>query len=672
MRGITLVAPLVFGEHRDAASVRRFESYYRNTPPLGPLTLAAGLRRRGIGVSLLDTSRAYADHILGGSPAADFPAAVADQLASSPSEVFGFSTMCDSYPGTIAMARRLRALRPDAFILFGGPQATATAEETVGAFPFVDAVFRGEAEPAFDFLPSLLSHPEKVPGLVFRRSPGELGFGPSPGCAEVDELPDPAYDLWLEGPLGQVPIEAGRGCPFACRFCSTSSFFQRRFRLRSAERLVAQARRMVVLSKARSVVLLHDHMAVDEARLAELADRWQSDPVLAKVPWLCSARLDSLTDGVVATLERGGCQRVFVGIETGSQRMQRVVGKRLNLAESERALDALGRARIGCTVSFILGYPEETGEDLAATLDCYARTLARPNCRPQVALLSPLGGSGYAEEFRDRLQWDGRASPLLGQLDGLGAEEEALVRSWPGLFSAHHALPLEHLRRERVLATVLFLRYGANRFRFLLLALSRTTGGLPGLLDRWLDGRWKDDRYLTHRFYGTPAFVQEFLSFAGGLCASGARGNSAPALRMLEACYRRAEVLHMSGRRAAGDLSPPAPGETLQTSSVVLPVDYSLAEVLRAVVGQGLFDDIVPRQSVVVVNRGDEQGPRFHEPNAFQRALLLAFLTPSTLAAQGDRLAERLAPMLPADIPLEAAIHHAVSQLAEGGLLVRV
>ena len=62
------------------------------------------------------------------------------------STLYGFSSICSSYPLTIRIARVLKMLRPESTILLGGPQASVVDMQTLAAFPFVDLVLRGEAE----------------------------------------------------------------------------------------------------------------------------------------------------------------------------------------------------------------------------------------------------------------------------------------------------------------------------------------------------------------------------------------------------------------------------------------------------------------------------------------------------------------------------------------------
>src|SRR5205807_8106430 len=76
----------------------------------------------------------------------------ADRLAFLDADLYGFSTICNSYPVTVQIAEQLKRLRPGSVVLFGGPQASVVDVTSLRHFPFVDFILRGEADcslPAF-------------------------------------------------------------------------------------------------------------------------------------------------------------------------------------------------------------------------------------------------------------------------------------------------------------------------------------------------------------------------------------------------------------------------------------------------------------------------------------------------------------------------------------------
>src|SRR5215467_6370894 len=117
-------------------------------PQLGILSLAAVLEARGSSPEIVDLNRTYfqlADSA-GITGLDDFAEVAAFAVAAKHADVCGFTSICSSYPLTIRIAKAVKAIRPECFMLFGGPQASVVDTETLAAFPFVDFILRGEAE----------------------------------------------------------------------------------------------------------------------------------------------------------------------------------------------------------------------------------------------------------------------------------------------------------------------------------------------------------------------------------------------------------------------------------------------------------------------------------------------------------------------------------------------
>jgi radical SAM superfamily enzyme YgiQ (UPF0313 family) len=226
-----------FGEETEIHS----EAVRRITlePQLGILSLAAVLEVHGACPQIIDLNRTYfqlADSDTSFN-SGDFAEAAASTIAGMHADVFGFASICSSYPLTVRIAQAVKAQRPDCTIVFGGPQASVVDIQTLAAFPFVDLVLRGEAEESLPFLLDQLAGRqslESVPGLTYRAAGEPRRNANAPVIRDLDLLPSPAYHLTGELHGAQrAALEMGRGCPFECTFCSTNDFFRRNFRLRS-------------------------------------------------------------------------------------------------------------------------------------------------------------------------------------------------------------------------------------------------------------------------------------------------------------------------------------------------------------------------------------------------------------------------------------------------------
>ena len=120
-----ITAPIVteFADPEEIAS--QAVSQTARDPQLGVLSLAATLESSGEPVWIVDLNKLYMESAAAyGSPALDFGELAAETIAINECSVFGFSSICSSYPLTIRIAKALKNLRPESTILLGGPQAS--------------------------------------------------------------------------------------------------------------------------------------------------------------------------------------------------------------------------------------------------------------------------------------------------------------------------------------------------------------------------------------------------------------------------------------------------------------------------------------------------------------------------------------------------------------------
>jgi radical SAM superfamily enzyme YgiQ (UPF0313 family) len=491
---------------RDPAGQPRRSLAQAARPPIGILTLASVLQGSGIEQSVIDLNRVPQDGGL-------FPNAV-DALRLCGADIFGFGTIAGSFPLTLRLAQEVRLIRPNSFVILGGPQATALDVEILEAFPFIDLVVRGEAEAALPLVLESLGNPQRlshIPGITFHNA-GVVVCTPMPSTLpDLDALPDPAFEFWpgLEK-LDSAPLEIGRGCPFSCSFCSTSTFFRRRFRLKSPGRVLSQMRRIRDLFGVESFSLIHDAFTVDRARVLAFCEALEASSDHFR--WACSARTDCLDEELLARMAGAGCSGIFLGIETGSARLQESIHKCLDLDEARAAVRRANGHGIKTSVSMITGFPDETWEDVRASVDFLCDSLCFDKVAPQFHLLAPLGGTEIHKEFGDRLQWDGIFSDMAAGGWEKDPENQRLVREHPDVFPDLFAVPTTYLCRERLMELRSFFVCGVRRFRWLMIALHQYEGGLLDVFHHWRITR-NPFKVPDPEYYDSAIFSREFLAF---------------------------------------------------------------------------------------------------------------------------------------------------------------
>jgi hypothetical protein len=219
-------------------------------------------------------------------------------------------------------------------------------------------------------------------------------------------------------------------------------------------------------------------------------------------------------------MARAGCNGIFFGVETGSSRMQRIIGKDLDLAEARRAVEIADRLGMDNTVSMITGFPEETEDDQRQTLGVLMHAMRHRNAVPQLNLLAPLAGTPVHEQYRDRLVLEEIGSrlscPGLNQSD----PDRELIRRHPAIFPNFYLLPTAHLDRAELQELAEFLPAGRKKLRWLLAAIHRRR---PDFLELFRE--WRRHRIVLHPsmtgsglrlYYTRGSWSEDFVAFVRG------------------------------------------------------------------------------------------------------------------------------------------------------------
>ena len=379
-------------------------------PPLGALYAAALLRERGFEVALFDSMLAGSEQEWAEALDRHRP-----RFAVIYEDNFNYLTkMCllrmrEAAFAMIAMARE-RGCR----VVVGGSDATDFAEEYLrrGA----EVVLLGEGEESLAEVLEILSGRserglQEVKGIAFEDPAAPGGYRRSerrPVIQDLDALPLPAWDLvdveryrsiWLER-HGRFSLNMAttRGCPYHCNWCAKPLWGQR-YHVRSPEHVVGELAMLVERYRPDHIWFMDDIMGLKPSwfpRFAELVEQ-----AGIRIRFKCLTRPDLLLrDGRIDAMRRAGCEVVWIGAESGSQKILDAMEKGTTvgqIAEATRRLHAAG-IKVGFFLQF--GYPGETREDVERTLQMVR------DCRPDDVGMSvsyPLPGTPFHERVREQL-----------------------------------------------------------------------------------------------------------------------------------------------------------------------------------------------------------------------------------------------------------------------------
>jgi radical SAM superfamily enzyme YgiQ (UPF0313 family) len=316
-------------------------------------------------------------------------------LAAKEPDVIGISLLHANRWGAIEVARMAKRILTGAKVILGGVGATFLWEHLLTHVPEVDFIVMGEGERTF---PELLAHVERgtavgieqLPGIAFRQGGRPYRTPPAEPVEDLDRLPDPARHFTFQH------VASSRGCPGKCRFCGSPQFWGPKVRFHSPEYFVHQ----LELLKARGVSFFFvsdDTFTLKKDRVIHICREILRRRL--EITWVAISRVDTVDDEVLSWMRRAGCIQVSYGIESGSQKIRRSLGKNIRKADIKRAFALTTKYGMLARAYFIYGCPGETWETIRETLDLIREI------RPLSVIfyiLDVFPGTRLYEEYRRR------------------------------------------------------------------------------------------------------------------------------------------------------------------------------------------------------------------------------------------------------------------------------
>lgn len=340
-------------------------------PPIGLGYLAASLRKSDHEVSILDcikngiNRKGYADYVKQNMP-----------------DMVGVNSWSSSINEVKEILDTTKSLNSMITTVVGGPHPSAVPLEAVSFFTSVDYGFKGEAEIGLPKLADLLTkkyyiEKENIPGLLWKD--GEHWKENKQVCWEA--LDDFDYLAWdLIGPEEYIkagtivsgktaPIITTRGCPYLCTFCSPHIISGRKVRYRSTYHIIQELKTLKSQHGITRIAIMDENFTFNRRHAVDLCRGIISENIALKFFLPNGIRLDTLDEEILVLMKNAGfLPSVAVGIESGSERVLKMIKKNLRkeiIREKILLMRKLGFRPIGY---FILGFPSETKAEMYETL----------------------------------------------------------------------------------------------------------------------------------------------------------------------------------------------------------------------------------------------------------------------------------------------------------------
>jgi radical SAM superfamily enzyme YgiQ (UPF0313 family) len=376
--------------HADAKELQIMKPY----APLGILYLSSHLRAKGFDVEIYDStfgSREELFQILNDGP----PAALG---------IYANLMTRGNAIDAIAVARAAGWR-----VIVGGPEPSNYAEEYLDAG--ADVVIPGEAEIAVEQLMATAFDSAAWPtvdGIVFRDAAGHVvRNSAAPLLPNLDAQPWPDREridiprymkTWREyHGKSSISLITARGCPYKCNWCS-HSVYGHTHRRRSPLAVADEVEWLLERYEPDMLWIADDVFTIHHGWIFEYAAELKRRRI--RIPFECITRADRVNERIAATLKELGCMRVWIGSESGSQRILNAMERGVTVEQVQRAVGLCKANGIETGMFLMWGYDGEDLSDVEATVDHLKQ------CRPDVFFTTvsyPIKGTPYFEKVAQRL-----------------------------------------------------------------------------------------------------------------------------------------------------------------------------------------------------------------------------------------------------------------------------
>ncbi len=297
---------------------------------------------------------------------------------------------------------------PNCRLIIGGPDIRYNLENYLNA-GFEFAVI-GEGEQTMLDLCETIANKgdvEQVQSVAFLKDGQVFETSERTKIKEIGELPFPdrgAIDMEKYLEVWQkhhgkrtLSISTQRGCPYTCKWCSTAVYGQS-YRRNPAARVVEEILELKEKYQVEALWFVDDVFTVSHKWIAELHAQFANANL--KIDFECITRAERLNVEVLTHLKEMGCFRIWIGAESGSQRIIDKMDRRVNIEKVQETIQLAQKLGMEAGTFIMVGYPEETHEDILATM----RHIER--CNPSILTLTkayPIKGTDLYSEVESKI-----------------------------------------------------------------------------------------------------------------------------------------------------------------------------------------------------------------------------------------------------------------------------
>ena len=354
------------------AMIKAIEKVFTFSEPLGIAYLASVLKQEGCDVDVLDC-------IAEGYKSGDLKSF----LSHNSYDVIGIAAYTPDWYITKRNLPMIKKIQPAAKIIIGGPHVNSMVRAGLGANLFEgidtpDIAIYGEGEQTLLEVVRAISDkkgPDSINGILWKDSSGNVRVNsPRSFIKDIDTIPFPALELLPLSKYKRTPssykrapvrsLLTARGCPYSCIFCDRGAF-DASVRKRSVDNVMRETDILVKRFKTRELRIWDDVFTMDESFTIQICSELKKYNLI----WSCNGRINMIGPSVLKSMKEAGCWAVDFGIESGNDRILKVINKRFTVKKAAEAIKMVKRAGMEVRAFFILGFPEETPGTIKDTIN---------------------------------------------------------------------------------------------------------------------------------------------------------------------------------------------------------------------------------------------------------------------------------------------------------------
>lgn len=327
-------------------------------PPLGLMKIAAIPLIKGLQIKILD------GNLLGMYE-------LKKEIRDLNPDYVGFSTMTGPMLLNVLELSKFTKENTMAKVIWGGIHASLLPYQVMKE-NCVDIVVKGHGYYTLYNLHKNKKHLERVKGIIFKKGRRVVTTPPEEDV-DYDSLPMTPWHMvngnayvseWADAKR-TLPIMTSLGCPYRCTFCYVHKFFNRKwypFNFNTLKKEIDYVKKHYNLEGIR--INSDNFIGTDVNRAIKITEYLKK----RKLRWSCLLRMNQVNERILKTFKENGCNYIFYGIESGSERILKLINKDVSIAQAKNVIKITKKLRIRHAVGFMYDFPTETMEDVKQTM----------------------------------------------------------------------------------------------------------------------------------------------------------------------------------------------------------------------------------------------------------------------------------------------------------------